>query len=89
MQTFLPVSSLWSSNSEEIWRVVYSVSAAVPAPQQLEEGEVMKSATQGPDLLNVFCHVVNLCAILVSHYRALLRWETSNKSGQMPTIKGV
>ena len=46
VQTFLPVSSLWSSNSEEIWRVVYSVSAAVPAPQQLEErgrSEVMKS----------------------------------------------
>ena len=35
--TFLPVSRRWSSNLEEIWRVVYSVSAAVPAPQQLTE----------------------------------------------------
>ena len=37
--TFLPVSSLWSSSSEEILRVVYSVSAAVPAPPQLTERE--------------------------------------------------
>ena len=33
--TFLPVLSLCSSRSEEVLSVVYSVSAAVPAPQQL------------------------------------------------------
>ena len=35
MVTFLPVLSLCSSRSEEVLSVVYSVSAAVPAPQQL------------------------------------------------------
>ena len=32
-----PVFNLWSSNCEEIICVVISVSAAVPAPQQLEK----------------------------------------------------
>lgn len=33
--TFLSVFRLWSSIFDEIKRVTYSVSAAVPAPQQL------------------------------------------------------
>ena len=37
--TFLPVLSLCSSRSEDVLSVVYSVSAAVPAPQQLGEEE--------------------------------------------------
>jgi len=40
VQTFLPVANLCSSRLEEMKAVVNSVSAAVPAPQQLEAGKV-------------------------------------------------
>ena len=74
--------SLCSSRFEDVLRVVYSVSAAVPAPQQLEGREkgkgkggergLLTQLTARPLVyiysLNVLGHVVDLGTVLVCNY---------------------
>lgn len=79
--TVLPVDRRWSSRSDEMILVVNSVSAAVPAPQQLRHKNdknhfaVLITYTVFDEvLLDIFGNIVYFSTILISNYSSL-RWR--------------